>query len=48
MVYLGYHEVLKMYPNRIKVVDGSKPLDEVINDVKKIIYSYLEEINERK
>jgi len=48
MVYLGYHEVLKMYPNRIKVVDGSRPLVEVINDVKKIIYSYLEEINERK
>lgn len=47
MVYEGYHEVLKMYPERIKVVDGKKPLDEVILDVKKIIFDYIEGLNGR-
>lgn len=40
-VYDGYHEALKLYPNRIKVVDGNQPLEDVIKDCKKIILEYL-------
>lgn len=47
MVYKGYQEVIKMYPDRIMVVDGNQSLDDVIYDVKKIINDYLEGINGR-
>ena len=47
MVYKGYQEVIKMYPDRIMVVDGNQSLDDVIYDVKKIINDYLEGMNER-
>lgn len=40
-VYKGYHEVLKMYPERIKRIDGNKPLNEVILDCKKVILDYI-------
>jgi len=40
-VYKGYHEVLKMYPERIKRIDGNKPLNEVIEDCKKVILDYI-------
>ncbi len=40
-VYDGYHEALKLYPDRIKVVDGNQPLENVISDCKKIILEYL-------
>ena len=40
-VYDGYHEALKLYPDRIKVVDGNQPLEDVIKDCKKIILEYL-------
>ncbi|WKX02607.1 dTMP kinase [Candidatus Mycoplasma mahonii] len=36
-VYDGYKKVIKMFPNRFKVVDASKSREEVFNDVKKII-----------
>ena len=42
MVYKGYHEVLKMYPNRIVKVDGNKPLDEVVNECINIVLKYIE------
>ena len=47
MVYKGYQEVIKMYPDRIMVVDGNQSLDDVIYDVKKIINDYLEGMNGR-
>lgn len=40
-VYKGYEIVIKRYPNRFKVVDASKPLDEVIEDVWTILKSVL-------
>lgn len=47
MVYKGYQEVIKMYPDRIMVVDGNQSLNDVIYDVKKIINDYLEGMNGR-
>lgn len=40
-VYKGYEIVIKRYPNRFKIVDASKPLDEVIEDVWTILKSVL-------
>ena len=40
-VYEGYAEVVKRYPERIQKVDASKPLEEVIEDVWKIIIEQL-------
>ena len=40
-VYEGYQEAVKLYPNRIKVVDGNQPLEDVIKDCKKIVLEYL-------
>ena len=40
-VYKGYHELLKMYPDRIVRVDGNKSLDEVVNDCKNIVFKYI-------
>ncbi len=40
-VYNGYHEAIKLYPDRIKVVDGNQSLEDVIKDCKKIILDYL-------
>ncbi len=40
-VYQGYKEAVKLYPDRIKVVDGNQPLEDVINDCKKIVLNYL-------
>ena len=42
MVYKGYHEVLKLYPDRIVKVDGNKPLDEVVNECIDIVLKYIE------
>jgi dTMP kinase len=41
MVYEGYHKVLKMYPDRIKRVDGDKPLDEVVKDCVNLVLDYI-------
>ncbi len=40
-VYNGYQEAIRLYPDRIKVVDGNQSLDDVIKDCKKIILDYL-------
>lgn len=40
-VYQGYHEVVKMYPERIKVVDGNGTIDEVFDRVLKIVESVM-------
>ena len=40
-VYEGYAIVREQYPNRFKVVDASKPLEEVIEDVWTILRSVL-------
>ena len=40
-VYKGYQEVLKLYPERIKIINGNQPLNDVINDCKKAILDYL-------
>ena len=37
----GYLQLAKNEPNRIKVIDSTKTIDEVFEDVKKIIDSYL-------
>ncbi|MCR5349832.1 MAG: dTMP kinase [Acholeplasmatales bacterium] len=42
-VYNGYQEVLKLYPDRIKVINGNQPLEDVVNDCKKAILEYIGE-----
>ena len=40
-VYQGYQEVIKAYPERIKVVDANKPFNLVVEDCVKIIANRL-------
>lgn len=40
-VYEGYHEALKLYPERFIVIDGNQPLNDVVNDCKKAVLKYL-------
>ncbi len=40
-VYEGYHEALKLYPDRFVVIDGNQPLNDVVNDCKKAVLKYL-------
>ena len=40
-VYEGYHEALKLYPDRFMVIDGNQPLNDVIDDCKKAVLKYL-------
>lgn len=40
-VYEGYQKVYKMYPERIKRVDGNQELDKVVSDCVKIVIDYL-------
>ncbi len=40
-VYNGYLEIAKMYPDRIKRVDGNQELDKVVSDCIKIVLDYL-------
>lgn len=40
-VYEGYHEVLKMYPERMVCIDGNQPLEDVIEDCKRTVLKYL-------
>ena len=39
--YEGYHEALKLYPDRFIVIDGNQPLNDVVNDCKKAVLKYL-------
>lgn len=41
-VYEGYKTIGEMYPDRIKMINGEKPLNEVINEVINIVLSYIE------
>ncbi len=36
-VYNGYKSMIRQFPKALVVVDASKPLDEVVKDVKKAI-----------
>ncbi len=38
-VYEGYKELVKQFPNRIKVIDGTKPIEAVIEDALSLILS---------
>jgi dTMP kinase len=40
-VYEGYKTVIKKFPERIKVVDGTKPIDNVINEALALILDIL-------
>lgn len=40
-VYEGYHEVLKMYPDRVKRIDGNQSLEAVTKDCIDAILKYL-------
>ncbi len=40
-VYEGYHEVLKMYPDRVKRIDGNQSLEAVTKDCINAILKYL-------
>lgn len=42
-VYNGYMEILKMYPKNIKVMDASKSIDEVLNEVITVIEHLLDD-----
>lgn len=41
LVNQGYQEIVKRFKDRIKVVDASKPVEDVINDTLNIITSYI-------
>ena len=41
MVYEGYHEIAKRFPNRIVMIDGEKAKEEVIEEAKQIVLQYL-------
>ncbi len=41
-VYNGYHEVLKMYPDRVKRIDGNQTLEMVTKDCIEAVLEYLE------
>lgn len=41
-VYLGYHELINKFPDRIKVVDGTQTIEKVIDDSLKWIYTIIE------
>ncbi|WP_276804524.1 dTMP kinase [Lactobacillus hominis] len=43
-VYRGYQQILKKYPDRIKVVDASAPISDVVEQSVKIIRKQLPEI----
>lgn len=40
-VYQGYKEVIKKFPDRIKVIDGTQPIETVINESLKLISNIL-------
>ena len=40
-VYDGYHEVYKMYPDRIVMLDGNKPLEELQKECLKVIIDHI-------
>lgn len=40
-VYDGYLKVASMYPDRIKLIDGEKTKEEVLEEVREILYPYL-------
>ncbi len=40
-VYKGYQEVVKRYPDRVKVINGNQPLEDVVRDCKKAVLDYL-------
>ncbi|MFP4286511.1 MAG: dTMP kinase [Candidatus Izemoplasmataceae bacterium] len=40
-VYQGYKEVINKFPKRIKVIDGTKPIETVIEEALKLILSIL-------
>ena len=40
-VYEGYHEVMKMYPDRVVRVDGNQCLEDVVNDCINVVLNYL-------
>ena len=40
-VYDGYHEVMKMYPNRIIVIDGNKPLKDLQEECLEVILKHI-------
>ena len=42
-VYDGYQEVAKTYPNRIKIVDGEKSMEEVANDAIEKVVTFVKE-----
>lgn len=37
----GYHEAVKRYPERIRIVDASNPMEQVVEDVWAILIGYL-------
>lgn len=41
LVHSGYLEVAKRFPERIKVVNGEQTIEEVYNDVRKIVFECL-------
>ena len=42
LVRSGYLKIAKMFPNRIKVIDGNRKLDDVYHDVLELVIAYLE------
>lgn len=42
-VYEGYIEVAKKYPERIVLIDGEKTKEEVLQEVRDVLYPFIEE-----
>ena len=48
-VYEGYHEIAKdLFPERIKVIDGKRPVEDIVQDLIKYIDEYIKTSNELK
>lgn len=41
MVYNGYKQVAELYPNRIVMIDGEKPKEEVLQETKKVVMDFI-------
>jgi len=47
-IYDGYHEVASLFPNRIKIINGERPVAEIVDDLIKEIYECEKKLQDLK
>ena len=47
-IYDGYHEVARLFPERIKIINGERSVEEIVSDIIKEIYECVEKIKNLK